>query len=156
MYGGVPNPFMYLVMLAWVFPMCMGVFPMPIQAQRRNRRLPHVYGGVPVATVLLYSHDESSPCVWGCSHYQQCCFHSVGVFPMCMGVFQILGCTWSCWPYLSHTDGSVSWQAKGMATGELLFPFKWECSRYSRYALKGISHGTRNHFNLFFFLGILA
>ena len=54
-------------------------------------RLPHVRGGVSCGYFLGTEIILSSPCAWGCfySTAEKFCHNSV--FPMCVGVFLILG-----------------------------------------------------------------
>ena len=53
----------------------------------RNRRLPHVRGGVSDSCVPVTEEIESSPRAWGCFPLATGGRYAIVVFPTCVGVF---------------------------------------------------------------------
>ena len=60
-----------LLHTARVFPMHVGVFPLPDQQLHPSVCLPHARGGVSIAPDTPVPPVESSPCTWGCFYSEQ-------------------------------------------------------------------------------------
>ena len=93
---------------AQVFPTHVGVFPLPCQAHRLLRRLPHACGGVSNFHKKGRKGAESSPRMWGCFPAVRLPPVHPRVFPTHVGVFPcpgIYGCPTASLP---HACGGVS------------------------------------------------
>ena len=78
---------MYSLLLGFVFPTCVGVFPRPEPPAGGRLRLPHVRGGVSPRHADSWVDIASSPRAWGCFFWNAVRLAHILVFPTCVGVF---------------------------------------------------------------------
>ena len=71
----------------FVFPTCVGVFPLTQSIGEFSFGLPHMRGGVSVMGVFDTALGSSSPHAWGCFLVTVRWGICARVFPTCVGVF---------------------------------------------------------------------
>ncbi len=115
----------------YVFPTCVGVFPIFTGISASTLGLPHMRGGVSELIASLETAGESSPHAWGCFLFHSLRWLDLRVFPTCVGVFlferhrRLLAFS------LPHMREGVSIGCGAWTIGKGPSPHAWECFRLS-------------------------
>ena len=113
--------------ISWVFPTCVGVFPLEVSIGVNQGGLPHVRGGVSIDDYVNTAPGLSSPRAWGCFSLPRPAGTLKLVFPTCVGVFlrtRTISCPRWCLP---HVRGGVSTPASATLEGKASSPRAWGC-----------------------------